>query len=367
MSSNDLLAWYVLGFIALHFLFRVLLSSAGIESLAGRLRGARLHSWRGRALLLVIAGSIVLQLARLPVWIGGVTVFPAMAGIWLVSELIAARWLRNSDAPTAVRVVHGVRLAAYLVAIVGLGVVNHLILTGRSPWWVVTGVGAAAVMAVAVSLFAIYRGASDAASEAVRGVLDRMEHSASDARRLADRVEKLVEAGRLDEALQHATPLFVHACEDDAGWGVAGAACGAAQALIIGHTERGELARAGAALDVLEQISVRDIGPLAGLTSMSAMGRVVDALLDAGSRDEATRALRVMAALRRHAPGMEFLFAGPLVEVLTALLDAGELAAAQAVHRELAVGAAPPVTLEPELVARLSPAPASEERRLTHE
>jgi hypothetical protein len=359
VNSTDLFAWYLLGFIAVHFAFRVLLSSAGVESLAGRLRRARLHPWRGAALLTIIGASLVLQLARVPVWIGEATVFPALAGVWLVSEVIAARWLRDEDAPSAVRVVHGVRLVVHLIAIGGLGAANHLVSKNESPLAIMLGVAGAVVLGGIVCGVAIWRGMQAPVQRAVASVIGNMERSSTDARARADRVEKLVGAGKLDEALQHATPLFDQACEDDAGWGVAGAACSAAQALIIGHAERGELARSGTALDVLEQISGRNIGPLAGLTTMPGMGRVIDALLAAESRDEAARALRVMAALRRHAPGMDFLFTDPVADVLTAQLDAGELEAALTLYRELVVGASPPIALEPELIARLEAAAVS--------
>lgn len=349
----DLLAWYLLGFIAAHFGFRSLFSAAGIGSLAGRVRGGRLHAWRGPVLLLVIAGSLVLQLAQAPVWIGEATVFPAMAIVWVVSELIAARWLREQSAPSAVRVVHGVRLVVYLAAIGGLGAANHLVARHESPLPIMIGVAGTVVLGAIVCGVAIWRGREAPVRRAVASVIGHMERSATDARTRADRVEKLVGAGKLDDALQQAAPLFEQACEDEAGWGVAGAACSAAQALIVGHAERGELARAGTALDILEQISGRNIGPLAGLTTMPGMGRVIDALLTAGSRAEASRALRVMAVLRRHAPGMDFLFVDPVADVLTAQLDAGELESAVAIYRELVVGASPPVVLDKALVARL--------------
>lgn len=353
MRASDLLAVYLLGFIAVHFVFRMLLSAAGItdQPLAGRLRSARLHPWRGPALLAVIGGSLILQLVRAPIWIGEVTVFPAFGVIWLVSELTAARWLREQEAATSVRVVHAARLVAYLVAIVGLGIANHLVVYGESATWIMAGVGAAMAAAIIVSWVTIRRREHDSVSAAVRGALGRIEQEGNDSSELADRVEQLAEAGKVDEAAQMGAPLFDEAIGPEPGWGVKNAACRAAMALAIAHARGGNRAGVGTALGVLERLAQERMDPIAGITAQTGLADVVDAMLAAGYVTEAARAVDVRAAMSRRT-GLP-AGADDVVCVIAALVNAGVRQGARTLHQRHVVGREPPIAIDPALVARM--------------
>ena len=352
--------WFMLGFIAVHFLFRWLLVRTGVneEPLASRLRRARLHPWRGPALLLVIAVGLVLQLAQAPVWVAVATIFPAFAVIWLVSEVRVVRWLRDDDAPRPLRIVHAVRLFVYLTAILGLVALNHLATSssGTPRWFWVAGGGA--VIAVAGAVVAVAWREARGLDALVRGVVDEavddMKHASKEASILAHRVEKLAETGELDKAHALAAPLIADAGGERPGWGVAGEACRAAQALVVAHARDGDRDGAAAALDTLERLATRPgLDPLGGLTAIFGMGKVVDALLAAGSRPDAVRALDVMAALHRSAPGTDFLHGEPVARVIAALLEAGDVDTARDVFRRHVATAVPPIPLDATLVARL--------------
>ncbi len=356
----EIAAWYLLGFIAVHFLFRWLLIRAGITDgpLGRRLRAARLHPWRGSALLLVIAAGLVLQLAHAPVWVGVAVIYPAFAVIWLVSESMVVRALRDEGAPRALRVIHAVRLVVYLLAIVGLGAIIHVSTSTAGSWrWI--GVGVAGVfVTVAIAVLVVAWRESSAMQVSVRDIVDRvakdMQRASDASAGRADRVEVLARAGRLDAALLQAAPLFSEVSDDEPPWGVMAAACRAAQALVIAHAKAGDPDGAAAMLDTLAAVADRaDLGVVAGITAMTGMGAVVDALLAAEQRSEAVRALDVLAAVHRSSPGIDSPRNGPIARVLAALLAAGDLDTARDVFCRHVAAAVPPISLDAALVARL--------------
>ncbi len=245
----------------------------------------------------------------------------------------------------------------YLAAAVGLAVLAAQI-AGVPP---LHAVGLALAAAFAVVGFRIamevrrqLRRQEAAVRGAVRDAGDALARTSQEARTRRERVEWLISEGRLTDAVAHAEPLIAGARDLSPGWGVAEAACDSTASLTDAFIDVGDEQGTSDRLEVLAELIGRaDLGVTARITTMAAMRRTLDGLLQRCWWRHAIRALDVVVAAHRGSPGLEGVRDGAITRVLLALLDAGEHALARDVHRQHVADAVPPVQIEASLAARL--------------
>ncbi len=217
---------------------------------------------------------------------------------------------------------------------------------------------AAAVVVICVRILVevrrLMRREQTAARDAVRAAGDALARTSQEARTRRERIELLIAEGRLADAVTHAAPLIAGARDANPGWGVAEAGCASTASLTDAFIDAGDEQGASDRLEVLAELIGRaDLGVAARITTLAAMRRTIDALLQRGWWRHATRALDIVVAAHRGSPGLEGARDGAITRVLRALLDADEPGLARDVHRQHVASAVPPVQLEPSLVARL--------------
>lgn len=251
-----------------------------------------------------------------------------------------------------------VTISWYLTAAIAVAVLAAQ-LSGVPPAPAV-GLGLAATVAVvgiriAMEVRRQLRRQQTALRNVVSDAGNELAEAARSARTQRERVDLLITQGRLADALAHAEPLVAESRGDNPGWGVAEAACGSTVALATAFIARGDEQAATTRIEVLVDLTARrDLGVAASITTLAAMRRTIDAMLQRRWWGLATRALDVIVAAHRSSLGLDVVRDAAIARVLLALMDAREPGIARDVHRRYVVGARPPVQLEPPLAARVT-------------